>query len=504
MSLNQLMELYYLNGSHVYFKHIESNELGHLAERIESYRKEVHTKYNQDEHLIDTLNVLRKYLFKLINSLSPYSTVFSIEEKETLLKNFMKIKNSYPELFSNTVIEIAKIFRGLFENNRNYLYEFMCNNLKTGSKDYKKYAIVVRRAIKSEEKKRILENVDSSSIKFFTENSFRKSLETFNEVIYIGSPNSFGDYVKNTFRGRVTVFIAYDIFTNSLKPKKIFEDIDKNGTFSTLFKNVIFGDPIPQKSNITLDERNSLNIAVNKFIEDQKRESNNHHDAMDACILYLENDRFLFVPIDSKIRVFTPEDNSLIKQINFKEIEEDDYIILRNERDTKLIAEAADRYVLKSNAEEFRKMQDLWKNKLRRMVEEKGAKKVSDILSRKYGMKTASVQSVRSWCSEDTICPHELEKLLRATGYQENESRNIFKIMKLIQRSHVQAGKIISNILTKELSKEITDELEEKGYYTFESKEFDGASFNIERIISIDQTKHRIAPYNLMKPIDIA
>jgi hypothetical protein len=76
-------------------------------------------------------------------------------------------------------------------------------------------------------------------------------------------------------------------------------------------------------------------------------------------------------------------------------------------------------------------------------------------------------------------------------------------MMKKIQLAHRKAGRIISEKLMSELSKGITKELQEKGFYTFESKEFNGASFNIERIVSIDRTRHLIAPSNLMKPMKI-
>lgn len=79
----------------------------------------------------------------------------------------------------------------------------------------------------------------------------------------------------------------------------------------------------------------------------------------------------------------------------------------------------------------------------------------------------------------------------------------IHRKMKEIRRAHLKAGRLISGKLMNELSIEIFQELKEQGYYTFTSKEFDGASFNIERVVSIDRSVYYVAPYNLMKTIEI-
>src|SRR5699024_1357646 len=155
----------------------------------------------------------------------------------------------------------------------------------------------------------------------------------------------------------------------------------------------------------------------------------------EASIVFLENDRFLFAPQDSKIRVFFPEEkNNFVKQKNFNEVEEDDYIVIRNESDTKLIAEVADQ-ILKSKAKDYRLTQKKWKKRLLYNVEQKGINKVSQILSKKYRLKTASTVSIRNWCNENSISPTELPKLLKALKYTEKEVEEIYRKMKEIRRA---------------------------------------------------------------------
>jgi hypothetical protein len=505
MSLSNLLDLYDLEARTVLFKHVESNELLAFANNIEKYRLAIQNRYDNDEHLLEVLGLLKKVFFKLTGSFLPYNRVTNEDLEQQLLKKFFQIKNSYPELFNNIITPIAKSFKSVIEVTSNYLHNYLCENINSKAEVGMKVVIVTKRAIAIEEIMLITNGVKSQlKIYYFTENSFRKSLEVFDKVIYIGNPNYFGEFVTNTFKGKTTTFIAYDVFTNSMTPKKVFEDLGENGAYSTIFEKITFGEPIEKKSNLNLERGESLNTAVSKFLEEQKAVGGNFHDAVEACIVYLENERFLFAPKDSKIRVFTPQENTnFIKQINFKDVDVDEYIIIRNDRDTKLIAEVADHDVLKLKANRYRELQNDWKERLRFNVKKKGLKLVSDILTNKYHIKTASLASVRSWCNEESICPIELPKLLNVLKYDENKIRETNETMKEIQLAHRKAGRIISEKLMNELSKDILNELQEKGYYTFESKEFNGASFNIERIVSIDQSRHLIAPYNLMKPMDI-
>ncbi|WP_096154064.1 hypothetical protein [Bacillus sp. FJAT-45066] len=506
MNFDNLLDLYSVGNSTVLFKHVESNDLLPFASSIEQFRLEVQNKYENDEHLVEGLNVLKKVFFKIASSLLPFNKVISKDADNQVLLQFMQIKKSYPELFTKVVIPIAKSYKQVIENTNNNMFDFICNYINSKAEAGLKVAIVTKRAITIEEKLLFQNGLKSFlKVRYFTENSFRKDIATFDKVVYLGNPGYFGEYVKNTFKGKMVTFISYDIFTNSISQNKVFEDLDKQGVFSTIFDNVSFGETKQKRSNFSLEQADLINNAVNKFLENQKKTFEvNAQDVVEASIVFLENDRFLFAPKDSKIRVFAPiEKGNFIKQLNFKDIEEDDYIVIRNDRDTKLIAEVADHDVLKKNAVKYRLVQNEWKDKLRFNVKKKGLRKVSDILLNKYHIRTASVASLRSWCNEESICPTELPRLLKALKYDEDKISETYDTMKIIQLAHRKAGRIISDKLMSELSKDILKELQEKGYYMFMSKEFNGASFNIERIVSIDRSRHLIAPYNLMKPMNI-
>jgi hypothetical protein len=505
MNFSKLSDLYNLESSTVLFQHVESKELLVLANFIERFWLEIQSKYDQDEHLLEIQNLLKKVLFKFLSSFLPFNQTINKDLNDEMLMKFFQIKRSYPELFGQIISPIAMSYRKVLEEPNNYLHEYLCEYINDRAGVGTRVALITKRSISVEEIMIITNGVKPYvKISFFTENSFRKNIDTFDEVIYIGNPNFYGEYAKNTFKGKNIAFISYDIFNNSMTPKKFFEELDPNGVYSTIYNNVTFGESSIKKGNVNLERAESINIVVNKFIEEQKDEETNSSDSVEASIVYLENERFLFAPIDSKIRIFSPDEKlNFIRQINFKDVDVDNFIVIRNERDTKLIAEVADQDVLKSQAKNYRNLQNEWKEKLRFNVSKKGLKRVSDILINKYHIKTASLASLRSWCNEDSICPVELPKLLKALKFEHSKIEEIYEVMKEIQHAHRKAGRIISEKLMNEINKDIMMELQTKGFYTFESKEFNGASFNIERIVSIDHSRHLIAPYNLMKPINL-
>lgn len=504
MNFNNLVDLYRLDQINITFLHVKNGGLSLFAEGLEKYRKEVQGRYDSDGHLNEVLNLLRRVFFKLTGSFMPYNKVINEELRNELLKNFFQIKISYPDLFSSLIIEIAKSFKEITETNENSMVEYLQNYINNKFNGTHKIAIVTKRALSIDEKiKFSLGTIANHRINYFTENSFRKEIDIFDEVFYIGSPNYFGEFVSTTFKGKEITFISYDMFTNSMKLKSDFEDLDSKGIYSTLYERVTFGQPIQKEILINFEEKESLNIAVSKLLDEQRGTGSSSSDTIEASIVYLENDRFLFAPQDSKIRVFFPEEKSnFVKQRDFKDVEEDDYIVIRNDSDTKLIAEVADQ-ILKSKAKDYRLLQKKWKKRLRYNVDKKGINRVSQILRSKYHLKTASNVSIRNWCNENSICPTELPKLLKALKFNENEINEIYSKMQEIKRAHLKAGRLISSKLMNELSAEILRELKEQGYYTFTSQEFDGASFNIERVVSIDQSRYLIAPYNLLKPIEI-
>lgn len=498
---------YYSNISkNIYFEHVHHEELLNFAEKLQHYQQELKADYNNDNCLIEVLTLFKKILFKLCGTFVPFNNAIEEQTKNELLSNLIQIKNGYPHLFEKIINPVGKAMNLLLQSDQNTLREQVCSyiNKTYGSKDL--IAIVTKRALTAEEKKLITSNVNLfQNIYFYHENRYRKTEMYFKSTIFLGTVNYFSSFAINTFKSENTVFISYDIFSLKKPLYHTFSYIPDTQLVNTIYNNIEFSDNKEKVKPINIENEVSIEAVVDKFLQNQTAhaESRNMHP-IEASIILLENGRLIFVSRESKIRIFSvSEKTNLIKQVQFKDLDEDDFIIIRNERDTKLIAEVADNEILKDKAESLRMLQELWKEKLRYHVKKKGVSKVADILTNRYGLTTASAVSVRSWCNDESICPTELSKLLIALKFDTRMADKIYKGMKNIQQAHRKAGRIISTKLMKELNPSIYNKLLEKGYYTFESKEFDGASFNIERVLTITNEKYLIMPYNLMKPFSI-
>src|SRR5699024_11309377 len=113
---------------------------------------------------------------------------------------------------SNVVVHIAKAYRQVTSSNTNSMSEFLNKYIKDNSETDMNIAIITKRAILPDEKTIIKSELrDTYRIKLYTDNGFRKEINRFDKVIYIGSPNYFGEYAKNTFKGLETIFLSYDI-----------------------------------------------------------------------------------------------------------------------------------------------------------------------------------------------------------------------------------------------------------------------------------------------------
>ncbi len=70
-----------------------------------------------------------------------------------------------------------------------------------------------------------------------------------------------------------------------------------------------------------------------------------------------------------------------------------------------------------------------------------------------------------------------------------------------IRSAHISAGHHISRTLMKELDENLENMINENGSYSFESKEFEGAFFNIEEIKRISNETYSIPENETLKII---
>ncbi len=496
---------YTLEGKEISFRHVEYKLVDELAKQLYDFKLDLTRNFAEEEFLLDLYSSVNRVLFNLCHSIMPYSSLLDKNLSDMLLNKFKQAKLGYPDLFQKMIIPIVKTVDALRRDDENVLYDFICTYLNENPKNYKKISIITKRSLNYSEKEHILHRINPElNISFYTENGYRKTQMIFDETIFLGSSNFFSSFSSQVFKSYQTTFISYSFFLHKNRKTSAFPHLPTTELTNTIQKGIIFNNQTFNKEIIEIKEENTIHQVIKSIIKEQENiDQGDNHRQVVASIIFIESDRFLFVSRDANVRILSLHDrNEFVKQIHFKDLQEDDYLIIRNDWDTKLIAEVADKKVLKDNATQYRGLQEDWKKRLRNHVNKLGAQRVSKILSQKYNMKTASSVSVRNWCTEESICPQEISALLKALKYKNNEIENIYSAMKEIQNAHRQAGRIITRSLMNELKEDIFEKLNEQGYYTFNSNTFNGASFNIERVISIDNTKYSIFYYDLMKPIN--
>ena len=113
----------------------------------------------------------------------------------------------------------------------------------------------------------------------------------------------------------------------------------------------------------------------------------------------------------------------------------------------------------------------------------------------------AKENNIKNWMSNHSIKPSCLNELLKAFNFDTQEITEILNAATEILSAHISAGHHISRSLMDELDKDLENVINENGFYTFESKKFEGAFFNIEEIKRISNETYFIPENETLKII---
>ncbi|WP_114167393.1 hypothetical protein [Exiguobacterium sp. TNDT2] len=501
MLIEEMNKLYSEMAIEIQVKEIASNPLLLLSKSISRLKVEIDSNYQSYDDVNETLFYLRKVLSKFTTSLLNYNEILKAEEKKHLQLLFSRIRKSYNALYKSHFVDVTESLKGVLEMNENSLTNEVIHNVHTVMQKQNniKLAIVTKKSLNDEEKEKLITRLNKTEgLNFFTENGFRNEARTYDYTIYIGSPKYCSSYTANTFKSKNVLFIAYDFYDNNFVLREPLKGIGRSQTVSTIYKNVeVINPSIDTKKYIFRDPLEPSEM-LNRFIQRAHRENSNEIiDVLEAMVVYLENNRFIFIPKNTKIKTVSAEGKVTYTKVN--NLEENSYIIIRNRSDSKLVAEIADLFFLKEKTDEFRNIQSQWKEKLKSISRKFGVNRMSQILRTKYSIKYATPNSLKNWMKEDTIEPRALEELLTILKYSDQEKKKTLTATKEIRSAHQKAGRLISDKLMKDISTEMLETLKEKGYHTFESKEFNDVTFNIERVIYVDNAVKEVSINQIMK-----
>ncbi|MER2008538.1 MAG: hypothetical protein ABS939_13895, partial [Psychrobacillus sp.] len=353
-------------------------------------------------------------------------------------------------------------------------------------------------------KHRIVERyikINECKIKVMRDKDFVETGIYADHVIFLGTSNYFDRKFSEIFYGKNTIFLGYSCFENRLIKRKSFSNLmSQNDSINTIYKNVNLDQGFEG-----IDHRDAFLIKYEKKSEETiiSQFENSANDALtekvEVKLATISHDNYIFLPIRQKVNVIDRESLKISKE-KVRDLSMGDLLVFRTQNASGLVREVADN-IMGANAGEYRENVEKWKKKLRFNVGRKGIETVSRILRKRYRIEVAKENNVKNWIGSYSIKPSCLKELLEALNFNLKEIQEIVKSTDKIVSAHISAGHQISNILMNEMDKNLESLIDENGFYTFDSKEFEGATFNIEEIRKISNETYSIPENEALKII---
>ncbi len=493
-SLDLVNRLFSTNST-VEFEKVEHPQIDVLTINLKKLKDYVNSYYSADELLQVETQQFMKVCRRVFGTIRNYSNFFKANNAEIVhFINFTRRK-AYAELYKDVVEPIINIIRELRSIETN-AYLTCIDSLIDSQKINPDNTVILI-------KNKILDNelqFGDSTIRIMHDKEFVDEGLFVKTLLFIGTPSYFGKKFSEVFYARKNIFIAYGSFENNLYRTTSFKNIvQKEQRINTIYRQVQIGLGTHGISLKEISNEQSSKASEEMIVSQYESQAKDTSDLIEAKLAVISNNNYIFLPMLQKINVID-RDTLKITQANVKEIEKGDLLLFRTQNATTFIRDIADE-ILGEDAAKHRKHVELWKRKLRKIVEMNGIEKVSIVYRKKYNLDVAHVHNIKYWISSFSIKPTCLSGLLDVMNFEEDKKKIILNSTKLINSAHISAGRKISSSLMNELDKNLENIIEEKGYYTFESSEFKGASFNIEEIKKLSAKSHFIPENETLKII---
>ncbi|MFB6644433.1 DISARM anti-phage system protein DrmE domain-containing protein [Bacillus toyonensis] len=487
-----------LYSSPVKVEFIQVNEkcIGQLMYALKRLKYEVEIYYENDQRLLEETKVFIEVCSKVVSTLSNYNVYFN--ENNELIVNYFKLtqKKIYIDLYRENVEPIINLIKILRKQQDNAYIETLLTLINEKQISLKNSYILTKR-------KFLDKHIEIGSVKYkVMQDKEFVNLGVFAEtVIFLGTPSYFDSKFSRIFYGKKTIFLGYSCFENRLLKRRAFSDlISHNHLINTVYNDITldkgFSGLNSQEAFTMKKEKKSEESLIDKFENFVNRP---FEENVEVKIATISQNNYIFLPIKQKINVID-RDSLKIYQEKVKDLSVGDLLIFRDQNASSLVREEADK-IMGSNAGKYRGNLEEWKERLYSNVKRKGIEKVSRILKVRYGISIAKENNIRNWMSNHSIKPSCLEELLTAFKFDQYKKTEILNAAAEIRSAHISAGHHISRTLMKELDENLENMINENGSYSFESKEFEGAFFNIEEIKRISNETYSIPENETLKII---
>ncbi|WP_214772076.1 hypothetical protein [Exiguobacterium sp. s39] len=479
----------------VEFIKIQEEQIETLMKGLSELKKEIIIYYENDYHLIEETEKIMGVFRKILGTEKMYSSYLK-ENNEVIVNyfSFMKQKK-YTDLFKNKIVPIITSLKIIRKNESNSYIKTLEKMVKEKKFDLDSTYVLIKHKLESG-----FLNIDKNYIKTINANEFLKKGIFVENIIFLGTPNYFDEKFSKVFYAENIYFLGYSCFENRIKLKNTFPDlINENEIINTTYENVTFNNNFSGgifEGSGNLNIQKDISSIINNISE---KKYNSNHKRIETKLVTVSNGNYIFLPLIHDVNII---DREILKVINISvnNLQNKDLLVFRNQNAIKLVQEVADK-IIGDRASEYRNKLEKWKKRLRYNVKKKGLSKVSSIFISKYNILIAKENNIKNWMNDYSIKPSCLEELLFALKFDSKDRSEILKAAEIIVGAHISAGRHISQSLIESIDENLESIIDENGYYIFKSKEFEGASFNVEEIKSISSNNYFISEENILKII---
>lgn len=315
-------------------------------------------------------------------------------------------------------------------------------------------------------------NDDTKKLEIISPNSYLKSNCIYNYIIFLGSPRKFEDY-NSVFLSENILYLVYSFFKGEFK--KQFLDINGNRGINTIYKDIEFDTPENKVGTYKQQPDDPLKRILKNF-KREIEESNSSEESIKARMIYLNGNKYIFVPLGSKVNIINFDLNKNVdlklEKININQLRPGNWLLNTLFVEDEFYKQKSKEYFGEENYNNALNLIEGYKVRLKKQKEIFGGYSPLKRDLERYGIEVNSLSLLRSWIEMITIKPGVLDRILEYLGYESDEVIKVLEAGDNINRAHQFVGRMMNENLNSELSKMIWDDIEdslnEKYYFEFD------------------------------------
>ncbi len=453
----------------------------------------------------DFVRRARSYYYKCISTPLPFH--HEALGGERTLAALREISKESPEIryseHDHRASEVIQRLEDLVTRKDNPLLEKI---LEIAESERGKMALVTREANKMQEP--IIEELNNYSgtrqMRVVSPERLR-DLIAFDVLYVLGAASWYErykqEYIFTAPRAREIHLLRYSFQRDSWEEKQSFARPSRDSK-----KKLKLLSDEPEEEYVELEpEIPSTSIAE---IARRSAARDSFDEDVQAFAVFLEGNRATLLERDEDSEVFIidpkEEGDERVRRVSSSSVEPGIFLLLRiDSKEKDYIVPVADS-ILGPEAEELRKAQRMWKEKLRERIKVYGHAWVAERI-KELGCEISNPTNVRNWASERFI-RHNSEQhfaiVMRYLGFG-RKTEELWEMMSRIRQAHQHAGHKLRKMLLRDVASMDLSVLLDKGYMEFKLPEYQDFRMGAFRVIEVDRKLEEVPESQIGRLIDL-